>query len=257
MTRAEALGAAIRVEAAKFVAARVPVVAAIMLVAGVTAISAAVVLASANGPSAVVAKLGPLAAEGGWVGYLTSATQVLAAGGFLASGVVVGWVHGREFADGTVAGLFALPVSRTDVAIAKLLGSLGWALLVAVVLPVVLVVTGLAAGFGAPGDAEVAMLVRLTLLVPLTALMATPAAWVATVARGPLGGIAVTVLLVACSQVLVFSGVGEWFPPAAPALWAMDPGATDPAAMLVGAWWPALAIALTVLAWRRLQLDRS
>ncbi|WP_022889398.1 ABC transporter permease [Agromyces italicus] len=257
MNRREALGAALGVEGRKLLAARVPLVAAALLIVGVVAICLVVVVTAASGPSALIAKLGPLAGRGGWPGLTSAAMQVTAAGGFLACGTVAGWLFGREFAEGTVAGLFALPVRRADVAMGKLLVYLAWALVVAMLLPAALVVAGLAAGFGAPGSEELAALARLAVLMPLTALMATPAALIATLARGLLGGIAATVVLVASAQVFVLSGVGAWFPPAAPALWAMAPDQANTTATLVALWLPVVSAVLIVVAWRRLQLDRS
>lgn len=256
MNRAAAWSAAFRVEVRKFISARLPMVTAAMVVIGVAAISCSVVLAAAGGSTELVSKLGPLAAQGGWAGYLAAATQVTSAGGFLACGVVVSWSHGREFSDGTIAGLYALPVRRTAVASAKLVVYLAWALVVALLLTVALAVVGLAAGFGTLAAADVGTLLRLAALLPLTALMAVPAAWIATLARGPLGGIAATVVLVATAQIVVLSGAGASFPPAVPALWAMTPDATAPAVMLIALWWPALAAVLVLGRWSRLQLDR-
>ncbi|MDF0515322.1 ABC transporter permease [Agromyces sp. H3Y2-19a] len=255
MNRPAGLGAALGIEIRKFLSARLPMVTAAMVVVGAAAIASSVVLAAAGGSPDLVAKLGPLAAQGGWAGYLSAATQVTSAGGFLACGVVASWAYGREFTDGTIAGLYALPVRRTTIAGAKLTAYLAWALAASVLLAAALPLVGLVAGFGTLGPAELGALWRLAALTPLTALMAVPAAWIATLTRGPLGGIAATVVLVASAQILVLSGAGEWFPPAVPALWAMAPAATNPAALPIALWWPVLATLLTLGSWRRLQLD--
>ena len=69
-------------------------------------------MAAAGGNPAMAAKLGPAAAQGGWTGLLATVSQITAAGGLLAFGVVLSWLVGVEFADGTITALFALPVSR-------------------------------------------------------------------------------------------------------------------------------------------------
>ncbi|UXM91328.1 ABC transporter permease [Paenarthrobacter sp. JL.01a] len=58
--------------------------------------------------------------------------------------------HGREFTDGTISGLFALPVRRTTIALAKLMVYAGWAIVMAVVLTMTLLGLGLVLGFGWP-----------------------------------------------------------------------------------------------------------
>jgi ABC-2 type transport system permease protein len=63
---------------------------------------------------------------------------------------------------------------------------------------------------------------RLVTLTVLSALIATPAAWAATVERGILPSIATTVAIIATAQIMAVAGIGAWFPLAAPALWAID-----------------------------------
>ena len=59
----------------------------------------------------LLAKLGPVA-DGDWHGFLLGAAQITGAGGLGGFAVVLAWMFGREFGDGTIAGLFALPVRR-------------------------------------------------------------------------------------------------------------------------------------------------
>jgi ABC-2 type transport system permease protein len=250
------LGAAVAVEGRKLIAARVPVVTAVLLVVGVTAICLSTTIAAASGSADIMAKLGPLVAAGGWPGYLNAALQVTAAGSAGACGILLSWSFGREFSEGTISGLFALPVSRVAIAASKLAVYLLWSVVAAVAVTVALVVAGLAAGLGTLTAADVGVASRLPVLVVLTACMATPAAWVSTLTRGLLGGIAVTIGLVASAQVLVFAGAGPWYPPAAPALWALQPTGTNGIAVLVGLLLPLVFVCLTFVAWRRLQLDR-
>jgi ABC-2 type transport system permease protein len=250
------LRAAIVVEGRKLLTARVPIVTAVLLIAGVAAICLSTTFAAASGSPDVVAKLGPLVASGGWPGYLSAALQVTAAGSAGACGILLSWSFGREFSEGTVSGLFALPVSRQAIAASKLIVYLLWSVVAAAAVTVVLVAAGLLTGLGELTASDIGVAIRLPLLIVLTAFMATPAAWVSTLSRGLLGGIAVTIALVASAQVLVFAGSGPWYPPAAPALWALQPTATNGTATLVGLLLPAVVALLTVIAWGRLQLDR-
>src|SRR5436305_1967101 len=112
--------AAISVETRKLVAARVPLVTVGLLAIGVTAICLSTIVAVVNGSPEIAAKLGPLVAVGGSPGYLNAALQVTAAAGAGGCGIVLSWSFGREFSEGTISGLFALPVSRGVIASAKL-----------------------------------------------------------------------------------------------------------------------------------------
>ncbi|MFB6393587.1 ABC transporter permease [Polymorphospora lycopeni] len=178
------------------------------------------------------------------------------ADGLLGFGVALSWLVGREFTDGTITGLFALPVSRRVLVLAKLLSHLLWAVLVAIVLTAVVAVAGTLLGLGAWNGDVVAALGRQFVLTVLSALVAAPAGWAATLGRGPLPGIATTICLIVVAQVAVVAGPGAWLPVAAPALWALQPGTVAPAQLALVAAVPVGFAALTVTAWSRLQLDR-
>jgi len=247
---------AVEVEARKLAASRVPLSIGVLLVLGVAALCAAVLYAVDTGSPDVVAKLGPVAGRGGWAGLLGSAIQIVSAGGLVAFGVMLSWSFGREFAEGTVTGLFALPVRREAIALAKLVTYVVWAVAVSAALVLVLLATGLALGYGLPAAEDAAALGRLAVLTVLTAFVAVPAALAATLWRGLLPGIALTVALVASAQVLVLGGAGAWYPIAAPALWGMAPDAVPPLALLLAVAVPVAFGLLTCWAWGRLQLDR-
>src|SRR6478609_2146821 len=245
---------AVAVEFRKARSSRVLVWTGVLLAVGVTVLAAAMVAAARTGDAGIVAKIGPQAATGDWSALLAVATQITAAAGVLAFGVGISWLYGREFADGTIPGLFGLPVSRGAIAGAKLLVYLAWALLVALAL--VLLGAGSAVGLGAPDTDVLVGLARQFALGALTALIAVPCGWAASLGRGLLPGIATAVGILVIAQVSVVAGVGGWVPFVAPAAWAMRPdGPTSLALLLVPAV-PLVFGVATVLAWRRLQLDR-
>src|SRR5699024_1288664 len=141
------------------------------------------------------------------------------AGALITFGVVLAWMFGREFADGTITGLFTLPVSRGRIALAKLVVYAGWVLLVSTTLPLCVLVLGVLLGYGHP-DAEASRsLARLCLLAALTGAAATPVAWVTTLARSLLAGVGTTLLLVVVAQIGALAGCGGCRPLAAPAVW--------------------------------------
>lgn len=246
----------VAVEGRKAAASRVLLATGVLLVAGVGILAGVMTAAARGGNEQIRAQLADLADADPWPQLVGAASQITAAGGFLAFGVALSWLVGREFADRTIAGLFASPVSRAQVALAKLAVFAGATVPVALVLTAVVLVVGLASGLGAPDSDAWTGLARLFTLTVLTGFLAWPAAWVATLGRGLLPGIAATVVLIVVAQVFAVAGTGAWFPVAAPALWAVAPGEVRAGQLALVAVVPAASAALTVRAWSRLELDR-
>ncbi|WP_329474895.1 ABC transporter permease [Kribbella sp. NBC_01484] len=243
-------------EFAKLAHATVVRVTTVLVVLGIALICAAMLLAVHTDDPQLAAKLGPLIDPGGWAGYITVAIQVTGAAGFVGYGVVLSWLFSREFADGTITGLFAIPVSRPTIAAAKLVVYLAWGLVTAAALLFTLIVLGLASGLGAiPADVVPSMARQFGLSV-FTIVLATPAAWAATLGRSVLAGIGTTIAILVLSQVSVISGAGGWFPFAAPALWAINSDITvTPVQLTLVLPVVAVSVALTLSSWRHLQLD--
>ena len=251
-----ALAIALLVETRKAVASRVVPWTSGILIVGLAAIAGGLLAAAAAGDERVLARLGPLAEADGWTLLVGTAAQILAAGGFGACGILIAWLYGREFSDRTVAGLFALPVRRSTIATGKLLVFLGWTVAMAVALTLMLGLIGIASGLHTADPENTFQLLRIPLLTLLTALLAVPAGWIASLARSTLAGIAATIVLLIVAQVSAVLGATFWIPLVAPALWAIAPDAVP---------WPALLAVLTVpiafggaitITWARMQLDR-
>jgi ABC-2 type transport system permease protein len=247
---------ALAVEARKAVASRVIPWTSGILILGLAALTGGLLAAASAGDERILARLGPLAETHGWTLLVGTAAQILAAGGFGACGILIAWLYGREFADGTVGGLFALPVPRSSIAVGKLLVFLGWALTMAVALTVLLGLIGAAAGLPSSDPGNAIQLLRIPALTLLTAFLAVPAGWVASVARSILAGIAATIVLLIVAQVSAVLGVGVWVPLIAPALWAIAPDTVPWPALLGVAAVPVVFGGATALTWARMQLDR-
>ena len=227
----------------------------LLLALGVGGLATTIVLAARSGNAQLVAKLGPQAASGDWTAMLSATAQITSAGGLLAFGVGASWLYGREFADGTVSGLFGLPVSRGRLAGAKLVVYAGWSLVISALMTVILLGAGIAIGLGVPDAATVAGLGRQFALGVLTAAIAVPAGWASSLGRGLLPGIAASVGILVLAQVAVLADFASWVPFVAPAFWALQP-ASSALPLLVVPVIPILFGAATVTTWRRLQLDR-
>jgi ABC-2 type transport system permease protein len=250
------LRAALAVETRKARSSIVLRVAAGLVVVGVCGLATMVILAARSGNQELIAKLGPDAATADWPALLATGVQITAAGGLLGFGVGASWLFGREFAEGTVAALFGLPVGRDRIAEAKLVVYAAWAAGVSILLALGLLITGLATGLGPPDTDALTGLARQLALGLLTALIAVPAGWASSWGRGLLPGIAVTIGILVVAQVSVLGGFASWLPIVAPAFWAMQPSASTALTLLTVPLVPLIFGAATVSIWMRLQLDR-
>ena len=61
-----------------------------------------------------------------WSAYLSLFAQIIAAGGFMFSVFAVSWMFGREFADGTLKDMLAVPVPRGSILLAKFVIVAAW-----------------------------------------------------------------------------------------------------------------------------------
>lgn len=244
-------------EFTKLARASVVRVTTVLMVFGISLICASMLFAVRTDDPQLAAKLGPLIDPGGWVGYLTVAVQVTGAAGFVGYGVVLSWLFSREFADGTITGLFAIPISRSTIAAAKLITYLAWGIATATTLLLALILLGLVSGLGSIPADVVPWFGRQFALSVFSILIAVPAAWAATLARSVLAGIGTTIAILVLSQISVIAGAGGWFPFAAPALWAIHSDITvSPLQLSLVIPLVALSAALTLQSWKHLQLDR-
>ncbi|WP_293697725.1 ABC transporter permease [uncultured Agrococcus sp.] len=249
---------ALYVEYRKTLASAVPRTITILVVAGIAVLAATLTASARAGNEQILAQLGPLADHSGWNLLTGVSAQITAAGALLAFGVALSWAFGREFTDGTITGLFALPVTRPTIALAKFAVHLVWTVLVALTLTVLVLATGLILNLG-PIDSDVwRQLARQGMLTILTGLLATPAGWAASLGRGSLPGIAVTIALLIAAQVTAIAvpDTAAWLPFSAPALWALQPTAVHAGQLATVAIVPIVFAVVTSVTWQRLQLDR-
>jgi ABC-2 type transport system permease protein len=217
---------ALAVEGLKLRRATVARVAAITLVVVAPAMGAgflAAARADLDGPLA--AKIAPMLQGVGWDGLMGFVGQILSIGVLLAVGIVTAWSYGREFTDGTFGALFALPTPRRHIAAAKALTILHWGVEVALATVALTLVLGAATGLGMPDEAAWSGAGKTLVIAVLNLALAMPLGLVASALRGYLPGIAALLGIVVVTQVLSITGVGAWFPYAAPGMWSGMGGA--------------------------------
>src|SRR5690625_3905322 len=174
--------AAIRVEALKLTRSLVGVIATLAIVLGMIALLGGITIGVASGNPELIAQAGPAAALD-WNGLLAGAAQITAVVGILGFGIVLAWMFGREFTDGTITSLFGLPVTRGRIALAKLVVYAVWVTLVSGALTLSVLTLGLLAGYGTPAAETWEALGRLLVLAILSARIAVPDCLIATVTR--------------------------------------------------------------------------
>lgn len=207
------------------------------------------------------AKAQLMAGVADWPTYFDILAQAVAVAGALLFAIVTIWVFGREFVDHTAKELLALPTARSAIVAAKFVVIGVWGL----VLTLLIFGLGLlvATAVDIPGwslqlvqQALVAVLgaAALTLaLMPAVALMAS-------LGRGYLPPFGWTILTLFLANIIVYTGWGDWFPWAVPALFT---GAAGPRAdqlglhsyLLVGVTW-AVGLAGVFRWWQRADQTR-
>jgi ABC-2 type transport system permease protein len=168
-----------------------------------------------------------------WPTFLAVLAQATAVGGAVLFALVTAWVFGREFADGTVKDLLALPTPRAAIVAAKFVVVAVWG--TALATHVLVLGLGVGAAVGLPGWSW-ALLARaagdLAATAGLTLALMPPVALLASVGRGYLAPLGWAILTLFLAQVVAATGWGSWFPWSVPALFA---GLAGPRSAQVGA----------------------
>jgi ABC-2 type transport system permease protein len=189
-----------------------------------------------------------------WPFYLNMIAQALGIGGIMLFSLIASWVFGREFADGTVKDLLAVPVARSTILLAKFIVTGLWSAAMALMVYLVSLTAG--ALIGLPQySSSILWGGSLTLLVTTLLVMAvvTPFALLASAGRGYLLPVGIAMLTLALSNVVALIGWGEVFPWAVPALYAgmgEHAEALAPLSYIVVALTGLAGIAGTLLWWR-------
>ena len=164
-----------------------------------------------------------------WPTYLGLSGEILAAGGFFWFVLTISWVFGREFADGTLKDMLAVPVQRSSILLAKFMVVAAWSAALSLIILMVALVMG--ALISLPGG-SLAIIVRgssvLLIAGGLAIVVATPFAFFASVGRGYLLPLGVAVLMVFLTNLVALAGWGEYFPWYVPGLYAQGKSALAP-----------------------------
>jgi ABC-2 type transport system permease protein len=164
-----------------------------------------------------------------WPSYLVLTAQIIAAGGFFLFTFAISWVFGREFADGTLKDMLAVPISRLTILLAKFVVVAVWSAALTVVILAFSLIMGVLISLPQgslrvmlQGSADVA------LTAALVAATVLPFALFASVGRGYLLPMGMAILALIMANLVVVLGWGEYFPWGVPGLYAQGKGALPP-----------------------------
>jgi ABC-2 type transport system permease protein len=168
-----------------------------------------------------------------WQSYMGLSAMIIAAGGFFLSCLVISWVFGREFSDGTLKDLLAVPVPRSSIVMAKYIVVDAWSGM----LTIVILVAGLIVGaiIQLPDGSGPVIFQGIGLVIAtacLVIMVLTPFALFASVGRGYLLPLGLAILAVMMANIIALVGLGEYYPWAVPGLFAQAKGTLSP----IGYW---------------------
>ncbi len=186
-----------------------------------------------------------------WPTYLGLYGQMVAAAGFLLFILIISWTFGREFTDGTLKDMLAVPVQRSNILLAKFVVVAAWS----VVLTMLIFIVGLVMGaiINLPGG-SLGVIFQNSALVLITAglaiVMAMPFALFASIGRGYLLPIGLAVLTMIITNIVALVGWGDYFPWAVPGLYAMEKGSLAPISYWIVFLTGLLGMLATYLWWK-------
>jgi ABC-2 type transport system permease protein len=155
-----------------------------------------------------------------WPGYLDVYGQIIAVGGFFLFILIVSWTFGREFTDGTLKDMLAVPVQRSSILLAKFIVVAAWSAGMAIFIFLCGLLIGAIIGF--PNGSSSAIFhgsARVLIATCLVIPVALPFALFASIGRGYLLPIGLAILMSIATNLIVVLGWGDYFPWAVPALY--------------------------------------
>jgi len=186
---------------------------------------------------AVFQKLGVLSAKANlvayaaidWPAYMAFSGQVIAAGEFILLVLSLSWIFGREFVDGTLKDMLAVPIPRASILLAKFILLVAWSVLLTLVIFIASLAMGLLLGLSGGTSDVIWQGVQLVAITGCLVIgVAMPFALFASVSRGYLLPIGMAILAVMMANLVVLLGWGEYFPWAVPMLYAQGESALTP-----------------------------
>jgi len=192
-----------------------------------------------------------------WSSYLKLFAEIISAGGFFFFIITVSWVFGREFVDGTLKDLLAVPVQRSSIVMAKFTVATAWCAAMAMIILIfglimgaILQLPGASLSVILNGSAVAAVTVCLVIALVL------PFALFASVGRGYMLPMALAVLTLIMANMMMVVGWAEYFPWAVPMLYAQGESTLTPISYWIVFVTSAAGMIGTYLWWKYVDQNR-
>jgi ABC-2 type transport system permease protein len=160
-----------------------------------------------------------------WPSFMNLSAEMVAAGGFFFFCMIISWIYGREFTDGTMKDLLAVPVQRFSIVLAKFLVFTLWSLIMSVVILILCIFVGSMSNL--PGGTTAVILhggLILFVTACLNILVIMPFALFASIGRGYLLPLGIAIIALLSANMAAMVGLGDKFPWAIPGLYAQSKG---------------------------------
>lgn len=153
--------------------------------------------------------------------YLNLLTMAIGVGGVLIFGFVASWIFGREYADGMVKDLLALPTSRTAILHAKFCVYVIWCLALTLSNLIIGALISIVLQIPPTSWAEIpSQFITYGITTLFTVIIGTPIAFFAIWTKGYLGPLGFVVMALVLSQIIAATGYGGYFPWSIPGLYS-------------------------------------
>jgi ABC-2 type transport system permease protein len=156
-----------------------------------------------------------------WPTYLGMYGQLIGAAGFILFVLIISWTFGREFVDGTLKDLLAVPVQRGSILLAKFLLVAIWSAALTLFITLVGMVMG--ALIKLSGGSSLVFLHGSALILAtgfMVIAVVMPFALFASIGRGYLLPVALAVVTLMLANLVLIAGWAEYYPWAVPGLYA-------------------------------------
>lgn len=148
-----------------------------------------------------------------WPTFLTFIVVMGGIGGLIICSIIVAYVFGREYTEGTAKNMLALPIARSRFVFAKIIVSAVWFAVLTLwmiaetyLVGFMLGLTGLAAGL------FLAAAVKILVLALMSLCSAMVVAWVAVETRGYFAPLGFSIFTLVLASVFGHTGWGPWVP---------------------------------------------
>jgi ABC-2 type transport system permease protein len=192
-----------------------------------------------------------------WSTFLELAAEILATAGFFMCIVIISWMFGREFTDGTTKDLLAVPIPRFTIILGKLVIYFIWAAAMCLIILAGSLIMG--AAISLPGGTMNAIMggVGLTLGTAfLVILSVVPFAFLASIGRGYLLSLSFAVVTLILANVAIALGWGDLFPWSIPGLFSQGKNLVGASGFWVVAVTGLVGWYVTDLWWKRADQSR-